>query len=96
MKDILHESKWCCVDQEGGTETAEVVEMLDGMHWEASERLNVCVSVVEAVDVFVHGGDVDKSEIKHFVSRKMEQWTCVQSRSGTLGRGAPRRQQVGT
>ena len=73
MKDILHESKWCCVDQEGGTETAEVVEMLDGMHWEASERLNVCVPVVDAVDVFVHRGDVDKSEIKHFVSTQ-ENW----------------------
>ena len=57
----LHEGERCCVEEEGGSEAAEVVEVLQGMHGEAGEGLNVCVPVVDAVDVFVHGGNVDKS-----------------------------------
>ena len=57
----MHEGERCCVEEEGGSEAAEVVEMLQGMHGEAGEGLNVCVPVMDAVDVFVHGGNVDKS-----------------------------------
>ena len=35
--------------------------MLQGMHGEASEGLYIRVPVVNAVDVFIHGGNVDKS-----------------------------------
>ena len=93
----LHEGEWCCVEQEGGAEAAKVEEMLQGVHGEASEGLNVGVPVVEAVDVLVHGGDVDKSEaikvfkIKIRQSRGSEHVTCVQNRSGTLCREEPRR-----
>ena len=92
----MHEGEWCCVEEEGGSEAAEIVEVLQGMHGEAGEGLNVCVSVVDAVDVFVHGGNVDKSAIsfiiiiKYLVDNKQ---ACVQSKSGTLGIEAPRRQQ---
>ena len=51
----LHEGEWCCVEQEGGAEAAEVEEMLQRMHGEASEGLDVRVPVVDAVDVLVHG-----------------------------------------
>ena len=57
----LHEGKWCCVDQEGGAEAAEVVEMLQRMHGEAGKGLNVSIPVVDAVDVLVHCRNVDKS-----------------------------------
>ena len=42
--------------------------MLDGMHAQSGERLNVGVPVVEAVDVLVHGGDVDKSKALQFIN----------------------------
>ena len=58
----LHEGEWCCVEKEGGAEAAEVEEVLQRMHGEASEGLDVGVPVVDAVDVLVHGGNVDKSE----------------------------------
>ena len=38
--------------------------MFNGVHAEAREWLNVGVPVVEAVDVLIHGRDVDKSK-KH-------------------------------
>ena len=57
----LHEGEWCCVDQEGGAEAAEVVEVLQGVHGQPGEGLNVRVPVVDAVDVLVHGRNVDKS-----------------------------------
>ena len=57
----LHEGEWCCVEKEGGAEAAEVEEVLQRMHGEASEGLDVGVPVVDAVDVLVHGGNVDKS-----------------------------------
>ena len=46
--------------------------MLDGMHAQSGERLNVGVPVVEAVDVLVHGGDVDKSRALQFIKIKIE------------------------
>ena len=58
----LHEGEWCCVEQEGGAEAAEVVEVLQGVHGQPGEGLNVGVPVVDAVDVLVHGGNVDESE----------------------------------
>ena len=58
----IHEGKRCGVDQERRAKAAKVVEMLQGMHAESGEGLNVGIPVVEAVDVLVHGGDVDKSE----------------------------------
>ncbi len=59
---LVHEGKRCGVDQEGWAKAAEVVEMLNGVHAEAREWLNVRVPVVKAVDVLVHGVDVDKSK----------------------------------
>lgn len=38
--------------------------MLNWMHREAREGFNVGVSVMEAVDVFVHGRNMDKSSGK--------------------------------
>ena len=64
---LVHEGKRCRVNQERRAEAAEVVEMLDGMHTQSGERLNVGVPVVEAVDVLVHGGDVDKSKAWQFI-----------------------------
>ena len=58
----IHECKRCGVDQERRAKTAKVVEMLQGMHAESGEGFNVGVPVMEAVDVLVHGRDVDKSE----------------------------------
>ena len=58
----IHEGKRCGVDQERRAKAAKVVEMLQGMHAESGEGLNVGIPVVEAVDVLVHGGDMDKSE----------------------------------
>ena len=65
---LVHEGKRCRVNQERRAEAAEVVEMLDGMHAQSGERLNVGVPVVEAVDVLVHGGDVDKSKALQFIN----------------------------
>ena len=58
----IHEGKRCGVDQERRTKTAKVVKVLQGMHAESGEGFNVSVPVMEAVDVLVHGGDVDKSK----------------------------------
>ena len=58
----VHEGKRCGVDQERRAKAAKVVEMLQRMHGEAGKGLNVSIPVVDAVDVLVHGGNVDKSE----------------------------------
>ena len=58
---VPHEGEGGGVDQEGGTQTAEVVEVLQGMHAQTRERFNVRVAVVQTVDVFVQSGDVDES-----------------------------------
>ena len=58
----LHESEGRGVEEEGGSEAAEVVEVLQRVHAQSGEGLDVSVPVVEAVDVLVHGRDVDKSE----------------------------------
>ena len=62
MYSDLHESEGRGVEEEGGSEAAEVVEVLQGVHAQSGEGLDVSVPVVEAVDVLVHGRDVDKSE----------------------------------
>ena len=69
----LHEGKRCGVDQERRAKTAEVVEMFNGVHAEAREWLNVGVPVVEAVDVLVHGGDVDKSKALQLFRRGQQE-----------------------
>ena len=58
---VPHEGEGGGVDEEGGTEAAEVVEVLQGVHAQPRERFNVGVAVVEAVDVFVESRDVDES-----------------------------------
>ena len=58
----IHEGKRCGVDKERRAKAAKVVKVLQGMHAESGEGLNVGVPVMKAVDVLVHGGDVDKSE----------------------------------
>ena len=58
----MHEGEWSCVEEEGGSEAAEVVEVLQGVHAQSGEGLDVSVPVVKAVDVLVHGRDVDKSD----------------------------------
>ena len=90
---MLHEGKGCGVDQERRAETAEVVEMFNGVHAEAREWLNVGVPVVEAVDVLIHGRDVDKSKALQLLRRGQQELrvTCGQNRSETLCRGEPRR-----
>ena len=57
---IPHESKGCCKDEEGGPDTAVVVEVLDGVHAQPRERLDVRVTVVEGVHVFVQSLDADE------------------------------------
>ena len=62
MYSDLHESEGRGVEEEGGSEAAEVVEVLQGMHAETREGFNIRVAVVQAVDVFVESRDVDESE----------------------------------
>ena len=57
---IPHESKGCCKDEEGGPDTAVVVEVLDGVHAQPREGFYVGVAVVEGVDVLVESFDVDE------------------------------------
>ena len=59
---VPHEGEGGGVDQEGGAQAAEVVEVLQGVHTEPREGLNVRVAVVQAVDVFVESRDVDESD----------------------------------
>ena len=58
--DVIHESEGCGVDEEAGAQAAEVVEVLDGVHAQAREGLDVGVAVVEGVDVLVESLDVDE------------------------------------
>ena len=58
---VPHEGEGGGVHQEGGAQTAEVVEVLQGMHAQSREGFNVRVAVVETVDVFVQSRDVDES-----------------------------------
>ena len=60
MDPVPHEGERSGVDQEGGAQAAEVVEVLQGVHTEPREGLNVRVAVVQAVDVFVERRDVDE------------------------------------
>ena len=57
---IPHESKGCCKDEEGGSDTAVVVEVLDGVHAQPRKGFDVGVAVVEGVDVLVESLDVDQ------------------------------------
>ena len=57
---VPHEGKGCGEDEEGRADAAVVVEVLDGMHAQTRERFNVCVAVVEGVDVLVESLDVDE------------------------------------
>ena len=50
-------------EDEGGRQAAEEVEVLHWVHAQTRERFYVCVAVVQAVDVFVERGDVDKPGI---------------------------------
>ena len=50
-------------EDEGGRQAAEEVEVLHWVHAQTGERFYVCVAVVQAVDVFVERGDVDKPGI---------------------------------
>ena len=58
---VPHEGEGGGVDQEGGAQATEVVEVLQGMHAETREGFNVRVAVVQTVDVFVQSWDVDES-----------------------------------
>ena len=49
------------VEQEGGGEAGEVVEVLHRMHRQAGEGLNVCVPVVDRMDVLEEGADVEEA-----------------------------------
>ena len=61
---VPHEGEGGGVDQEGGSQAAEVVEVLHRVHGEAGEGLNVSVAVVEKVDVLVQGLDVNEPELR--------------------------------
>ena len=58
---VPHEGKGSGKEEEGGSDAAVVVEMLNGVHAQPSERLNVRVAVVERVDVLVQSLDVDEA-----------------------------------
>ena len=57
---VPHEGKGSGEEEEGGANAAVVVEMLNGVHAQPSERLNVRVAMVERVDVLVESLDVDE------------------------------------
>ena len=57
VNPVPHESKGGGKDEEGGADAAVVVEVLDGVHAESGEGLDVGVAVVQRVDVLVHGLD---------------------------------------
>ena len=60
MDAVPHEGEWRGEDKEGWTHARVVVEVLDGVHAQPSERLDVGVAVVEGVDVLVERLDVDE------------------------------------
>ena len=77
VNPVPHESKGGGKDEEGGADAAVVVEMLNGVHAQPSERLDVRVAMVERVDVLVESLDVDepvgKVEVKLSVEGNPEQ-----------------------
>ena len=54
MHTIPEEGEGGGEEEEGGPDAAEVVEVLDGVHAEPGEGLDVRVAVVQGVDVLVH------------------------------------------
>ena len=69
---IPHESKGCCKDEEGGPDTAVVVEVLNGVHAQPREGFDVGVAVVEGVDILVQRLDVDEPVSKVEVKLAVE------------------------
>ena len=63
VNPVPHESKGGGKDEEGGTDAAVVVEVLDRMHAQPRERLDVRVTVVERVHVFVQSLDADEPDM---------------------------------
>ena len=60
VNPVPHESKGGGKDEEGGAHAAVVVEVLDRVHAQPRERLDVRVTVVEGVHVFVQSLDADE------------------------------------
>ena len=89
--DVIHESEGRGVDEEGRTEAAEVVEVLERMHAEAGEGFDVRVAVVEAVDVLVEGGDVDEPVGEVEVELPVEgDQEAAEDKQGRVGLGGER------
>ena len=72
MDTVPHEGKGGGKDEEGGSDTAVVVEVLDGMHAQPREGFDVGVAVVERVDVLVESLDVDEPVSKVEVKLAIE------------------------
>ena len=60
VNPVPHESKGRGKDEEGWADAAVVVEVLDGVHAQPRERLDVRVTVVEGVHIFVQSLDADE------------------------------------
>ena len=72
MDTVPHEGKGGGKDEEGGSDTAVVVEVLDGMHAQPREGFDVGVAVVEGVDILVQRLDVDEPVSKVEVKLAIE------------------------
>ena len=68
MDPVPHEGKGSGEEEEGGANAAVVVEMLNGVHAQPSERLNVRVAMVQRVDVLVESLDVDEPVATEYYS----------------------------
>ena len=60
MYSVPHEGEGRRKHYKRRPQTTEVVEMLDRVHAESSERFDVGVPVMDSVDVFVQGLDMDE------------------------------------
>ena len=61
MNCIPHEGKGRSKDKKRRTHTAVIIEMLNRVHAEARERLDISVAMVEGMNIFVKSFDMDES-----------------------------------
>ena len=69
MDCIPHEGKWSCKHQKRRSNTTEVIKMLHWMHAQSGKRFNVSVTMVQGMDVLVHGFDMDKPKTGSFLAQ---------------------------
>ena len=64
MNSIPHEGEWGSVKQKRRSNATKIVQMLHGMHTKSSKRFNISIAVMQGVNVFVHGFDVNEAMSK--------------------------------